>query len=182
MGGRAHVRSAPPRTDIVLEAAWFKPEVIAGRARRFGLQTDASQRFERGVDWRGQERALALAKRLMLRYRRRQRRSGRSPRSCRTSCRSTRACALRDQQLQRLLGVSVAPSQVEQRLRASGMHGDAPNSGGWSVQPPSWRFDIAIEADLIEEVGAHRRSAMPSRSARRVMPIAPRALASQRGR
>jgi len=65
MGGAATAISADT-TDVLLEAAWFKPDVIAGRARRYGLFTDAGQRFERGVDWRGQERALALAKRLIL--------------------------------------------------------------------------------------------------------------------
>ena len=58
---------------------------------------------------------------------------------------------LRSRQLQRLLGASVAAADVEQRLRALGM-GVRPEQAGWSVQPPSWRFDIEIEADLIEEV------------------------------
>src|SRR5450755_1055783 len=65
MGGERSAISAGS-SDIVLEAAWFKPDAIAGRARRHGMQTDASQRFERGVDWRGQERAIALATRLLL--------------------------------------------------------------------------------------------------------------------
>jgi phenylalanyl-tRNA synthetase beta chain len=60
--------------------------------------------------------------------------------------------SLRYKQLERLLGASVAPSHVEHRLRSLGLEVSA-NSGGWSVAPPSWRFDIAIEADLIEEVG-----------------------------
>jgi phenylalanyl-tRNA synthetase beta chain len=150
MGGAGSAISGET-TDVLLEAGWFKPEVIAGRARRFGLFTDAAQRFERGVDWRGQERALALAKRLMLDI------AGGTagpvviaelpdelPRGPSVS--------LRYKQLERLLGTSVAPSHVEQSLRSLGLEVSS-NSGGWSVQPPSWRFDIAIEADLIEEVG-----------------------------
>jgi phenylalanyl-tRNA synthetase beta chain len=62
-----------------------------------------------------------------------------------------RPVQLRSRQLQRLLGASVAASDVEQRLRALGM-GVRPEKTGWSVQPPSWRFDIEIEPDLIEEV------------------------------
>jgi phenylalanyl-tRNA synthetase beta chain len=137
-------------TDVVFEAAWFKPAAIAGRARRHGLQTDASQRFERGVDWRGQERALALATRLLLAI------AGGSAGPVTTAelpdeLPRIRPVPLRSRQLQRLLGASVAAEDVERRLRALGM-GVRTEKTGWSVQPPSWRFDIEIEADLIEEV------------------------------
>jgi len=60
MGGERSSMTSATR-DIALEVAWFLPEAIAGRARRYGLMTDASQRFERGVDFRIQERALELA-------------------------------------------------------------------------------------------------------------------------
>ncbi|MDZ7736147.1 MAG: phenylalanine--tRNA ligase beta subunit-related protein [Gammaproteobacteria bacterium] len=53
-------------TDIYLECAWFAPEVISGRGRRLGIQTDASYRFERGVDPRGQHRAMQRATALLL--------------------------------------------------------------------------------------------------------------------
>jgi phenylalanyl-tRNA synthetase beta chain len=150
MGGAGSAISAQTR-EVLLEAAWFKPEVIAGRARRFGLFTDAGQRFERGVDWRGQERALALAKRLILDI------AGGTAGPVITAelpdeLPKPVSVSLRYKQLERLLGSSVAPSHVEQRLRSLGLEVSS-NSGGWSVQPPSWRFDIAIEADLIEEVG-----------------------------
>jgi len=154
MGGERTAISAGS-TDIVLEAAWFLPAAIAGRARRYGLQTDASQRFERGVDWRGQERALALAIRLLLAIA-----GGQAgavtiaelpdelPRIA--------PVRLRNRQLQRLLGVEVAAQEVEQRLRALGMDVHAERAdgghGAWSVTAPSWRFDIQIEPDLIEEV------------------------------
>jgi phenylalanyl-tRNA synthetase beta chain len=138
-------------TDVLLEAAWFKPDAIAGRARRFGLFTDAGQRFERGVDWRGQERALALAKRLILDIAEgtagpvvTAELPGELPHQA--------SVPLRYKRLERLLGTSVAPSHVEQSLKSLGLEVTS-NSGGWSVQPPSWRFDITIEADLIEEVG-----------------------------
>jgi len=150
MGGAGSSISAET-TDIVLEAAWFKPEMIAGRARRFGLQTDAGQRFERGVDWRVQERALGLAKRLILDI------AGGTAGPVITAelpdeLPRTPTVSLRYKQLERLLGLSVAPSHVEQRLKSLGLEVST-TSGGWSVQPPSWRFDISIEADLIEEVG-----------------------------
>jgi phenylalanyl-tRNA synthetase beta chain len=149
--GAAHSAINSATSAVVLEAAWFKPQIVAGRARRFGLHTDAGQRFERGVDWRGQERALSLAKRLMLDI------AGGIAGPIMTTeladeLPQQHPVSLRYKQLERLLGVSVAPSQVEQRLQSLGMTvGTAPE--GWRVQPPSWRFDISIEADLIEEVG-----------------------------
>jgi phenylalanyl-tRNA synthetase beta chain len=149
MGGE-HSAIGRDTRDIVLEVAWFAPAAIAGRARRYGLTTDASQRFERGVDWRGQERALARAIALIGRIAggtadpvavvERARELPRTP-----------TVGLRHQRLQQLLGTTVAAPEVERRLRALGMAVRL-SRRGWQVQPPSWRFDIAIEADLIEEV------------------------------
>ena len=174
MGGERSAITAGS-TDIVFEAAWFKPAAIAGRARRHGLQTDASQRFERGVDWRGQERAVALATRLLLGI------AGGSAGPVTTAelddeLPRIRPVQLRTRQLQRLLGVSVAAADVEQRLRALGM-GVRTDKAGWSVQPPSWRFDIEIEADLIEEVVRLGGLDGIEESAP-AMPIVPRALGS----
>jgi phenylalanyl-tRNA synthetase beta chain len=150
MGG-AGTAINPSTTDVVLEAAWFKPEVIAGRARRFGLQTDAGQRFERGVDWRGQERALGLAKRLMLDI------AGGIAGPVVTAelpdeLPQSPGVSLRYKQLERILGDSLAPSEVEQLMQRLQLEVTA-DKDGWRVQAPSWRFDIAIESDLIEEVG-----------------------------
>jgi phenylalanyl-tRNA synthetase beta chain len=149
MGGEPSAISAAS-TEVVFEAAWFKPAAIAGRARLHGLQTEASQRFERGVDWRGQERAIALATRLLQEI------AGGtagpiSAAELADELPRIRPVQLRTRQLQRLLGASVASADVEQRLRALGM-GVRPEKAGWSVQAPSWRFDIEIEPDLIEEV------------------------------
>ena len=65
MGGSGTAVSAST-TNVLLESAFFAPSVIAGRARRLGLQTDASTRFERGVDPTGQRRALERATELLL--------------------------------------------------------------------------------------------------------------------
>jgi len=174
MGGERSAISAGS-TDIVFEAAWFKPAAIAGRARRHGLQTDASQRFERGVDWRGQERALELATRLLLAI------AGGAAGPVTTAeledeLPRIKPVHLRSRQLQRLLGASIAAGDVEQRLRSLGM-GVRPERAGWSVQPPSWRFDIEIEPDLIEEVV--RIGGLDSIEERAsAMAIVPRALSS----
>jgi phenylalanyl-tRNA synthetase beta chain len=149
MGGARTAISAGSR-DIAFEVAWFDPDAIAGRARQYGLTTDASQRFERGVDPAGQERAVERATALL---------QGLAGGAAGPLTVTEQPAALprrapvplRARQLQRLLGVIVPAAEVEQRLRSLTMSVEA-HGEGWSVQPPSWRFDIGIEADLIEEV------------------------------
>ena len=173
MGG---LRSASTSATsvVALEAAWFAPAAIAGRARRYGLQTDASQRFERGVDWRGQERALALATDLILQIA-----GGEAGDSTTAELPAELPRApripLRGRQIERLLGASVEPGTIEQRLKSLGMtlH-PAASTEVWSVEPPSWRFDIGIEADLIEEVvRIGGLDLIPERDA--ALPVMPRA-------
>ena len=180
MGGeRSSITNAT--REIALEVAWFVPSAIAGRSRRYGLMTDASQRFERGVDFSIQERALALAIALI-----RQIAGGEAgPVSVAEQPESLPRSApilLRERKLTRLLGANVAPAAVEQRLRALGMQvraesGSATDEAAWRVQPPSWRFDIALEVDLIEEVARiGGLDALPERDA--LLPAVPRPLAS----
>jgi phenylalanyl-tRNA synthetase beta chain len=138
-------------TDLLLEAAWFDPAVVAGRGRRYGLLTDASQRYERGVDPTGQERAIERATELICAI------AGGQPGP---ACLEELAgelpkrppVELRATQLRRLLGITIPASDVQARLRALGMRVDNTAPDAWRVTPPSWRFDIAIEADLIEEL------------------------------
>jgi phenylalanyl-tRNA synthetase beta chain len=149
MGG-ARTAISPACTAVALEVAWFKPEAIAGRARAYGLQTDASQRFERGVDPTGQQRALERATQLLLEVAG----GAAGPITVAELAEElplTRPVPLRAARLQRLLGMTVAGVEVEARLRALRMTVSA-ETHGWSVRAPPWRFDIAIEADLIEEV------------------------------
>ena len=141
---------AADTVDVFLEVAWFAPEAIAGRARRYGLITDASQRFERGVDPAGQERAIERASALLLEIA-----GGRAGPTVVESAPellpAAKPIGLRVRYLERLLGVAVPPAQVATILGALGMDVRA-TSEGWTVTPPSWRFDIAREADLVEEV------------------------------
>lgn len=173
MGGERSASSSATSV-VALEAAWFAPAAIAGRARRYGLQTDASQRFERGVDWRGQERALALATDLIVQIA-----GGEAGHSTTAELRAELPAvpriSLRAQQIERLLGASVEPATVEQRLSSLGMTlQPAASAGVWSVEPPSWRFDIGIEADLIEEVvRIGGLELIPERDA--ALPVMPRA-------
>jgi phenylalanyl-tRNA synthetase beta chain len=135
----------------LLEVAWFDPSAIAGRARRYGLLTDASQRYERGVDPAGQERALERATEVICAIA-----GGTAGPACleefpaELPVRS--AVPLRAAQISRLLGTAISAPEVTRRLQALGMSVEAVSGDDWRVTPPSWRFDIAIEADLIEEL------------------------------
>jgi phenylalanyl-tRNA synthetase beta chain len=149
MGG-ARTAVSEATTDVFLEVAYFSPDAVLGRARRFGMQTDASQRYERGVDPAGQMRAMERATALILSI------AGGSPGPVHMEesvqhVPKRSAVRLRRSQLQRLLGAIIEPSRVIQSLTALGMR-VAETDEGWQVTPPSHRFDVAIEADLIEEV------------------------------
>ncbi len=149
MGGERTAVS-PETTDVFLEAAYFPPEAIIGKPLRFGLMTDASQRFERGVDPSQQERAMARALELLESI------AGGHPGPV-TVARSEEhmprrpAVGLRRTRLARLLGLELDDERVRSTLHALGMRVEA-SGEGWRVTPPPHRFDIAIEADLIEEV------------------------------
>jgi phenylalanyl-tRNA synthetase beta chain len=149
MGGW-DTRVTDATTRVFLESAHFAPSAIIGRARRLGLHTDASHRFERGVDPQlpryALERATALVLQLM---------GGRAGAITEAALPEhlpqPQAVALRRARLARVLGITVADAEVERILRALGMQVTA-TADGWSVLPPTRRFDIAIEEDLIEEV------------------------------
>lgn len=149
MGGlRTSVDSAT--TDIFLEAAFFAPVAIAGVARRYGLVTDSSMRFERGVDPNLPQRALTRATELLLTL---------AGGACSTVMDITDASALpqrldiilRHAQIKRILGVELSVEEVSAAFQAS--HFTAtPIPDGWRVQVPSYRFDMALEVDVIEEL------------------------------
>lgn len=161
--------------DIALEVGWFKPAAVAATARRLSISTDASQRFERGVDWAGQERALERARQLISEITG----AAAEPPALAQLVHDlplATEVALRAKQLERLLGCVVPAEQVEDRLRKLGMRVQR-QASAWRVKPPSWRFDIAIEADLIEEIGRlGGLDAIPTTDA--LLPMAPRALDS----
>jgi phenylalanyl-tRNA synthetase beta chain len=149
MGGQGTAISEDA-TEVLLEVAFFDPDAIVGRARRHGLTTDASQRFERGVDPQGQARAMERATALLLALC-----GGRAgPVHEVVDQRSLPrrpSVLLRRKRLQVLCGAQIADAQVQASLAGLGM-GVTVHGEGWQVVPPSWRFDICIEADLIEEV------------------------------
>ncbi|MBP7981758.1 MAG: phenylalanine--tRNA ligase subunit beta, partial [Arenimonas sp.] len=149
MGGADSSVSAST-VSVFLESAHFAPGAIIGKARKLGLHTDASHRFERGVDPQlpllALERASALVLEIM---------GGMAGPITLAEAPEHIAVAkpvtLRRARLQRVLGMNVPDARVEQILRALGMRVQ-PYADGWQVVAPSSRFDIAIEEDLIEEI------------------------------
>lgn len=149
MGGLQSAVS-PDTRDIFFEAAFFTPDAVLGRARRLGLVTDAGQRFERGVDPQGGARAIERAVALLSGIA-----GGEAGEVIVTQSSAdvpTRApVRLRASQLRRLLGVELPATKVTAALADLGM-AVVPEAAGWQATPPSYRFDVNIEADLIEEV------------------------------
>jgi phenylalanyl-tRNA synthetase beta chain len=149
MGGERTAVS-PETTDVYLESAYFSPEGVLGRGRRFGLATDASQRFERGVDPTQQVRAIERAIALLAPI------AGGAPGPIDVAESAAHLpkrtpITLRAARLERLLGVEVPRERAAAALTALGMQVKA-DANGWQVTAPAWRFDLSIEPDLIEEV------------------------------
>lgn len=136
--------------DIFFEAAHFTPAAIMGRARQLGLHTDSSHRFERGVDPKLPELALARAVQLVLEIC-----GGQAGAVCRaqteTAGKAGAEILLRRSRLDALLGLSVPSQRVEQILSDLGF-AVRPDSADWWVTAYSARFDIEIEEDLVEEI------------------------------
>ena len=149
MGGY-DTRVTDATRNVFLEAAHWIPSAIIGRGRKLGLHTDAGHRFERGVDPELPRQAIEVATRLLVEL------AGGSPGPVIEAVLPEHlpkptAIALRRTRIARLLGIEIADAEVERILRALGMQ-LAANHMGWDVLPPSRRFDIAIEEDLIEEL------------------------------
>ncbi|MEE9551988.1 MAG: phenylalanine--tRNA ligase subunit beta, partial [Gammaproteobacteria bacterium] len=149
MGG---LDSAVTKTsrNIFLESAYFNPQTILGQARRYGLHSDSSHRFERGVDYELQGRAIERASQLIIEI------CGgiAGPvveESAEQYLPSNKIITLRATQIKRVLGIDIAPDEITRILQDLGMHVLTENDN-WQVTAPSYRFDIAIEADLIEEI------------------------------
>ena len=136
--------------NIFLESAHFAPAAIMGRARKLGMHTDASHRFERGVDPELPRRALERATELLLSI------AGGHAGPVLVAehladLPKPAAVKLRRARLKRVLGVDVADAEVARIFTALGMRVET-HADGWQITAPSSRFDIEREEDLIEEV------------------------------
>ena len=150
MGGEAS-GVADDTDTIFLESAFFNPETVAGRARRHGLATDSSYRFERGVDPLLQRRAAERATALLLEIAGGE--AGPIIEAASDEHLPVKApVALRRDRIRRMLGITLEDERVVEILERAGMIVEATDEG-WRVVPPSFRFDVTIEADLIEELG-----------------------------
>ena len=138
-------------TDILFESAWFNPLAIAGKARNYGKHTDSSHRFERGVDSELQVAAIERATALMLEIC-----GGEAgPVVIQESAEHLPAPAtikLRDAHLAQQLGVVIGSAEIDDILARLGLTFVSRDDEGSTWVAPSWRFDIAIEQDLVEEV------------------------------
>ena len=149
MGGLDSAVTTMTKT-IFLESAFFNPLVVSNQARRYGLHTDSSQRFERGVDYTLQAKAIARASQLIVEI-----------------CGGTMGAvieetaveylplrsliSLRSIEIRRVLGIDVDETEVIRILQSLGMRVTGKNNE-LKVMPPPYRFDINIEVDLIEEI------------------------------
>ena len=160
MGGM-DTRVTDATRNVFLEAAHFAPAAIIGRSRRLGMHTDAAHRFERGVDPQLPRTAIEVATRLVLDI------AGGRPgpvveAALAEHLPAPRPILLRRTRLARVLGLEVPDAEVARILRALGMAVEDV-AEGWRVLPPSRRFDVAIEEDLIEEVARiHGYDAIPT--------------------
>ncbi len=137
--------------DIFLECAFFTPDLIMGKARQYGLSTDSSHRFERGVSFELQAEAMARATALIVAI------AGGAAGPVVEVCSpehlpKREPLQLRSARISRLLGLDIDSARVGAILQRLGMRPEQ-HAEGWRVTPPAFRFDIAIEADLVEELG-----------------------------
>jgi phenylalanyl-tRNA synthetase beta chain len=149
MGGRDSAVHDGTR-NILLESAFFAPVPLNGKARALGLHTDSSHRFERGVDYALQRRALERATELLLSI------VGGTPGPVveavdEDELPNPAPIALRRERIERLLGVAIDDAEVERILSGLGLQVEGTGEG-WRCSVPSWRFDLRIEADLLEEL------------------------------
>ena len=156
--------------DVFLEAAFFAPAAIAGRARRLGLSTDSSHRFERGVDFGATRRAMERATELLLDICGGQ--AGPISESL-AALPSREPITLRLARLKRVVGIEIDADQVVRGLLALGAQVERQDDR-LIVIPPSFRFDLAIEEDLIEEAvrlfGYDNIPAQPPAAPSRMLP------------
>jgi phenylalanyl-tRNA synthetase beta chain len=172
MGGAASAVS-DATCDIFLESAHFTPAAIAGRARRYGLATDSSHRFERGVDIDLPRHAMERATRLILDICGGQ--AGPLAETVAAELPRRAAVHFRPERARRLLGIDLAEAEMLAIFGRLGMQ-VAVEGEALKVTPPGFRFDIEREVDLIEEIarvhGYEAIPTLPPQGAARLLPVA----------
>lgn len=151
MGGEHSGVSAKTR-DLFLESAFFDTIALAGKARSYGLHTDSSHRFERGVDFNLAREAMERATALLLEI------VGGEPGPVIETVSEAdlpyiQPVTLRTERINQMLGLQMQAIDIEQLLSGLGLGVTYASDGQWQVEVPSHRFDISLEMDLIEELG-----------------------------
>ncbi|MBI3222900.1 MAG: phenylalanine--tRNA ligase subunit beta [Nitrosomonadales bacterium] len=169
MGGQGSGVERATR-DVFLESAFFYPDEMAGKARRFGLATDSSFRFERGVDFAATKQTMERATQLILEIC-----GGQAGAISEVSgvLPMRPAIALRRSRVSRVLGIELDNNRIAALLQRLQFQFTA-NGDDYRVTPPSFRFDLSIEADLIEELarlhGYDHIPALAPQAALRMLP------------
>jgi phenylalanyl-tRNA synthetase beta chain len=149
MGGKLSAVNGASK-DVFLESAFFAPSLIAGKARSYGLNTDSSHRFERGVDFQLQVNAMERATQLLLDIV-----GGEAgpvfEEVSKDNLPALNDVSLRAARIGKVLGFDMAAPEVERILAGLGL-GVVEEEGGWRCSIPSWRFDMDMEVDLLEEL------------------------------
>ncbi|WP_348676443.1 phenylalanine--tRNA ligase subunit beta, partial [uncultured Candidatus Thioglobus sp.] len=138
-------------TQILLESAFFEPVSIAGKARNYGLHTESSLRFERGVDFNITEVAMDRATQLIVDI-------------CGGEASNINTCVdesalpelapitITQEKIQKILGFELEANWIEEKFTNLDFEISSKTDHSWTIIPPSFRFDIRIPADLIEEL------------------------------
>ncbi|HDS1819700.1 phenylalanine--tRNA ligase subunit beta [Pseudomonas putida] len=151
MGGEHSGVNTEKTRDLFLESAFFEPISVAGKARSYGLHTDASHRYERGVDSQLAREAMERATALLLEIV-----GGEAGPIIEAVSEqhlpNVAPVTLRAERITQMLGMELEAAQVEQLLNALELTTTANGAGQWTVNVPSHRFDISLEVDLIEEL------------------------------
>jgi phenylalanyl-tRNA synthetase beta chain len=150
MGG-IHTATQENTTEILLESAFFEPVLIAGKARNYGLHTESSLRFERGVDFAMPEMAMQRATQLIVEIC-----GGQASEINRCVDESTlpklSAIDITQEKIQKVLGFELDNEWITEKFQSLGFEISEQTDNSWCIIPPSFRFDIRIPADLIEEL------------------------------
>ena len=150
MGGMK-TGTQPDSTEVLLESAFFDSIAVSGVARSYGLHTESSIRFERGVDFNITHQAMERATELVLDIC-----GGKA--SAINECIDSSALPkletilITREKISSVLGFDLDPSWIESKFKFLGFNITKKNNNSWAIIPPSFRFDIRIPADLIEEL------------------------------
>lgn len=149
MGG-LHSCVTPSTQDILLESAFFSPQVVAKQRQRYGLNSDSAYRFERGVDPTIQRQAVERATQLILDI------CGGMPGNVNeivnlSQIPKPKVILVTPEHIEKTLGMQIPAKSVESILKSLGFE-VMRNKKAWRVRAPSYRFDVAIAEDVIEEL------------------------------